>query len=166
MPLLLFHFHLLFSSMNTKCCHAELGNLHSSFPDTHVKCLCVVLNGRKGWFGSGRDEGMSWDGGRRESLPKPSYRLSVCKCTLYPTGQLSNRSKQDNLTSHSNILRRLNNIFSMHVTQAAEWHKALSSHLLSKVIYRSLYTAARIKWTRVLLRRWLEKVGTCQTMTA
>lgn len=44
--------------------------------------------------------------------------------------------------------------------------QTLSSHLPSKVICQSLGTAAGIKWTRVLLRQWLEKEGTCQTLTA
>lgn len=83
--------------------------------------VCFAL-GKKGlvWVWGGWSEvvvgGSVWQ-------EKPSNRISVWKCAQYPTGQLSTLSKQDNLTSHSNVLWRLDNIFSMRVTPAAEKRK-------------------------------------------
>lgn len=161
-PLLLFHFLLLFSSMNTKCCHAELGNLHSSFPDTHVQCLCDVHYERKGWFGSRGEEGMGWDVWQE----KPSNRISVWKCAQYPTGRLSTLSKQDNLTSHSNVLWRLDTIFSMHVTQAAEKRKHYLLTCRARLYARVLALVLVSNGREFCSVSGLKKEGTCQSLTA
>lgn len=138
------------------------------FSQTHMFNVCALCTmKRKGWLGSGEcrvgGEVVVGGGVWQE---KPSNRISVWKCAQYPTGQLSTLSKQDNLTSHSNVLWRLDNIFSMHVTRAEEKRKRYLLTCRARLYARVSGTAAGIKWTRVLLRQWLEKEGTCQTLTA
>lgn len=137
----------------------------TAFSQAHMFNVCVFCT-RKERVGLGVG-GVKWGGGGRECLTGKAKQQNI-SLKMRPVSHWSIvdpvQPRQPYIPFKRPLEARQRIQYACHTSRRKA--QALSSHLPSKVICQSLGTAAGIKRTRVLLRQWLEKEGTCQTLTA